>query len=228
MKKILFLLALLFNVLAVSAQKDVTKFLGIPVDGTKTAMRQKLIAKGFTPNQFEDTEFLEGEFNGEKVRILIVTNSNKVCRIMVCDVNTLDEAKIRIRFNNLVRQFQKNEKYLCFIDATIPESENIGYEMSVKKKTYEAHFYQEPDMQKMDTLGIGKSIAEELLKKYTEEQLANPTEEILKERDYIASKISMEWIEKKFVWFRIERFYGQYYIAMYYDNEYNRANGEDL
>ena len=28
---------------------DVTTFLGIPVDGTKTEMKQKLIAKGFVP-----------------------------------------------------------------------------------------------------------------------------------------------------------------------------------
>lgn len=30
------------------------------------------------------------------------------------------------------------------------------------------------------------------------------------------------------VWFRICESYGKYYIAMYYDNEYNRSHGEDL
>ncbi len=30
------------------------------------------------------------------------------------------------------------------------------------------------------------------------------------------------------VWFRICKFYGEYYITMFYDNEYNHANGEDL
>ncbi len=31
------------------------------------------------------------------------------------------------------------------------------------------------------------------------------------------------------VWFRIcEESLGKYYITMYYDNEYNHANGEDL
>ena len=30
------------------------------------------------------------------------------------------------------------------------------------------------------------------------------------------------------VWFTIEEIYGKYYIAMFYDNEYNKANGEDL
>ena len=35
-------------------------------------------------------------------------------------------------------------------------------------------------------------------------------------------------LQKACLVFRIEEFAGKYYIAMYYDNEYNRANGEDL
>lgn len=41
----------------------------------------------------------------------------------------------------------------------------------------------------------------------------------------------MEFMEdglKRSVWFKISEFNGRYYISMYYDNEYNRANGEDL
>jgi len=30
------------------------------------------------------------------------------------------------------------------------------------------------------------------------------------------------------VWFKIFEMLGEYYIIIYYDNEYNRANGEDL
>ena len=36
------------------AQKDVTKFLGIPVDGTKAEMMQKLKAKGFVLKNIGD------------------------------------------------------------------------------------------------------------------------------------------------------------------------------
>lgn len=45
MKKVLFILLML--PVAVMAQKDVTTFLGIPVDGTKDAMIHKLAQKGF-------------------------------------------------------------------------------------------------------------------------------------------------------------------------------------
>lgn len=62
--------------LCFAQKKDVTKFLGIPVDGTKTEMIQKLKAKGFTYNQRLDC--LEGEFNGREVKIFVVTNNNKV------------------------------------------------------------------------------------------------------------------------------------------------------
>ena len=48
MKKILSLAVLLVFSLAMYAQKDVTKFLGIPVDGTKSEMIKKLKEKGFT------------------------------------------------------------------------------------------------------------------------------------------------------------------------------------
>lgn len=97
MKKILSLLILLLLTCTIQAQKDVTTFLGIPVDGFKSEMRKKLIAKGFEP--VTDQEFLKGEFNGTDVHVYIATNNNKVYRIMLCDANTQDEADIKIRFN---------------------------------------------------------------------------------------------------------------------------------
>lgn len=105
MKKIIFMMLLLVSASA-SAQKDVTKFLGIPVDGYKSEMRKKLIDKGFTYNAQYD--YLEGEFNGRNVIVSIITNNNKVWRIIVLDVNSCGEADIKIRFNNLCAQFAKN------------------------------------------------------------------------------------------------------------------------
>ena len=210
------------------AQKDVTTFLGIPVDGFKSEMKQKLIAKGYVPKKAGDGEYFEGEFNGVDVNIFIGTNNNKVYRIMVCDKNTRNEADIKTRFNRLVSQFMNNKRYIAFEDYTLSESENISYEMTVNNKNYEAIFYQNPDMEKVDTLAITKLVQDELLKKYSPEQIENPTEEIKKEKEDIAVKIGMDMLSKKSVWFRICKNYGEYYIAMYYDNEYNHANGEDL
>ena len=186
MKKLLSITMLLAFTIAVYAQqeKEVTQFLGIPVDGSKTEMIKKLQAKGFQKSEIVD---LEGEFNGQDVYIVVVTNNNKVYRIVVANKNPTDETDIKIRFNNLCYQFANNPKYISLQDYTIPENENIGYEMTVNKKRYEAAYYQRP--------------------------LTS---------DY----------DKRHVWFMISEgagiLHGTYNIFLYYDNEYNHANGEDL
>lgn len=228
MRRFLLLVAMAASVLTAVAQRDVTKFLGIPVDGTKAEMRRKLIAKGFTPTKLPGCDFLEGEFNGEKVQVFVATNNNRVCRICLCDERLRDEANIRIRFNNLLTQFDNNSRYLSFGNNLIPEDENISYGMTVKNKVYEACFYQAPQWERGDTLAFQQHVREELLKVYTEQELGNPTDEIAKGIASRSFELTKEVIVKKSVWFRICAVNGQYSIAMYYDNEYNRANGEDL
>ena len=95
---ILMMIAMMISFSSFAQNKDVTKFLGIPVDGTKTEMKQKLIAKGFVPKKMGDLEWLEGEFNGTDVQAFIVTNNNKVWRIMLADKNRVDEAQIKNTF----------------------------------------------------------------------------------------------------------------------------------
>ena len=210
---------LLISSLFIYAQQDVTKFLGIPVDGSKSEMIQKLKAKGYTSSPL-DKDVLVGEFNGADVNIHVVTNNNKVYRIMICDVNNIDERAIQIRFNRLCEQFVNNSKYssLPLEEYMIPDDEDISYEITVHKKRYEAVFYQ-----KTDETFIAKQI-EAAFPQYTKEQLANPSEEL---RAEIVNFVT-QYISKKAVWFMINERLGKYCITMYYDNEYNNANGEDL
>ena len=220
-----FILALV-TICAAYAQKDVTQFLGIPIDGSKSAMIQKLKAKGFKANSYRE-DVLEGEFNGMDVNVHIGTNGDKVCRIMVCDANPVDERSIKIRFNNLCRQFKKNPKYMSMDDYIIPDDEDISYGITVNNKRYEAIFYQHP-VELSDTTLILEKIIPILTEKYTPEQLANPTGEIKSEMMKKALEYMIELYTNKPVWFMISDLYGKYYITMFYDNEYNRANGEDL
>ena len=181
MKKILSVAFLLMLSVALHAQKEVTKFLGIPVDGSKSSMIQKLKNKGFVYDPSAD--YLKGEFNGQQVDVYVVTNNNKVYRIMVCDKNDWDEGQIKIRYNTLCRQFANNQKYVPISAEELSERENISYEMTVNKKEYQATYAQLPA-----------------------------------DDDLI----------KRLVWFTILERYGKYYIAIFYDNEFNRAQGEDL
>lgn len=210
---------LLISSLFIYAQQDVTKFLGIPVDGSKSEMIQKLKAKGYTSSPL-DKDVLVGEFNGADVNIHVVTNNNKVYRIMICDVNNIDERAIQIRFNRLCEQFVNNSKYssLPLEEYMIPDDEDISYEITVHKKRYEAVFYQ-----KTDETFMAKQI-EAAFPQYTKEQLANPSEEL---RAEIVNFVT-QYISKKAVRFMINERLGKYCITMYYDNEYNNANGEDL
>lgn len=246
MKRILTLVVTLVLSVGLYAQKDVTKFLGIPVDGTKQAMIQKLKAKGFTYNQQNDV--LKGEFNGEQVEISVQTKGNKVWRLAVSDVKARDEGQIKIRFNNLVRQFEKNSKYIPLKDSqTISDEEDISYGISINKKQYGASFSQfgKDYSQNIDTLAFQnlfkEKYAEELkqieeyFNRFTEEQWENSTEamsESLKKIEEWRSEAIVEFtfglLYKKLVWINIGEIYGRYYITIFYENGFNEADGSDL
>ena len=235
MKKVLWLMLLLTSMTAMAQKRDVTKFLGIPVDGYKAEMKKELIAKGFTYNA--EGDYFDGEFNGRDVIVSIATNNNKVWRIMVKDATPSSETDIKIRFNNLCAQFAKNDKKYTPVTLgeqgyMIPEGEDISYEMTVHNKRYEAAYFQALDAECIDTLAAQQQLKTILLQKYTQEELDNPTEKLQEEIQNTIQKesliLAIEMLEKKSVWFLISEQNGKYYIVMYYDNEYNMANGEDL
>lgn len=227
MKRLSSIVSLLFMSFTMSAQSDVTKFLGIPVDGFKPDMIRALKAKGYVSSAY-DRDILEGEFNGTQVNIHIATNNNKVWRIMVCDKQSISKTDIKIRFNKLCDQFDNNENYAQLSEKSqkIPDNEDISYEIAVKDKRYEAVFYQKPDWS--DTVALNNELKKLVLAKYTEEQVINPTEDIAKDMQMMTIDFALQRIAMKSVWFMISEISGKYYIAMFYDNEYNRANGEDL
>ena len=197
MKKLLSLIVmLLLSEIVPAQQKSVTKFLGIPVDGYKSDMIGKLKEKGYAYDSAYDC--LKGEFNGRDVHIYVVTNNNKVYRIMVADAVPSNESDIKIRFNNLCQQFSENDRYFSLDKYTLSEDEDISYEMTVHNKRYQATYYQ------LETNDAD-------------------TEQNLDEQDsFIADMMNRS------VWFMINERYGRYYIVMYYDNVCNQANGEDL
>lgn len=227
MKRLFIILTAAVMAVGMMAQEGVTKFLGIPVDGFKSEMIQKLKAKGYQYNATND--YLTGEFNGRDVNIFIVTNNNKVYRIMVADANYMSEGDIRIRFNTLCRQFEKNNRYFnpTFEDYTISESEDISYEMTVNNKRYQASYLQLP--QNVDSASIAQETIEFIRNKYgSEEAIAKMTED---EKINVISSAMVHLIEKysdNSVWFMISERYGRYGILLYYDNKKNQANGEDL
>lgn len=224
MKKF-FLMAVLFLLtLTAYSQHDVTKFLGIPVDGSKSEMIRKLKAKGFQQDPASDV--LVGEFNGAQVNVSVVTNNNKVYRICLSDAIGEDERSIQIRFNKLCKQFENNAKYIDPGNSKIPGNEDLSYEITVHNKRYQAVYFQKPE--KMDTTVLKQQFHDFLLTRYSEEDIANPSKKIKEEFENLEEDFLKDFFTKRPVWFMIDYQIGKFYILMYYDNEYNHANGEDL
>lgn len=225
MKKLFLIIAAVMMAVSVMAEIYPTKFLGIPVDGTKQEMIQKLKAKGFMYHNEHGEEFLTGEFNGSSVHIFIDTNNNKVYRIMVAEANSYPEKQIRIRYNNLMQQFNDNKKYVSAVPGQtfIPSDEDISYEMTVHNKTYNATYVQ-------ITHDLDTTIVRQDMSKALEEIPVSLASELDAETlaAYCIMRAVVMQYENNMVWFTISEFKGEYYLSIYYDNLYNQANGEDL
>lgn len=211
------------NVFAEVAKSDVTTFLGIPVDGTVSSMKQKLIAKGFK----QDSDMLSGQFNGHDVYLAFAAYKGKVWRVAVINKTPYSEEQIRTQFNYLVGQFKNSTKYYNVekYNPAIDESEDINYEMSMNHKVYNARFYQKSRIE-VDNIKLKEQFKLSFLKK-----APNATVEEIEsywETNVLAYKIFYEEILRP-VWFKIYRnHYNSYSIYIFYDNEYNKPNGEDL
>lgn len=241
MKRLLsFIIGMFVMYTLVFGQSESTlKFLGIPVDGCKSEMVAALKDKGFRYDS--RSGFLVGDFNGRESNIWVVDNHGKVYRVVVCDANTSDEGQIRIRFNNLIHRFENNDKYYCVIpNDKIPEDEDISYEISVNNKQYSAEFIYNPlygNDELRDRL-INETIEEEELRleKIKDKKTAGGITygEFYSDKDnynqLISSLVGLKIIQmsNSSVWFTICKHYGEYYIALYYDNLLNSPKGEDL
>lgn len=214
MKRLSIFAVLLMTSVSLSAQdapakeeKDVTKFLGIPVDGTKSEMIAKLKEKGFVSNEY-NPDVLEGEFNGQQVEVQIQTNNDKVCRIIVVYITSFDESVIEHGFNTLCYQFKNNPKYMTpddFDNFIIAENERIFHEILVHNKKYVADFYQHLDRTELLMGSMGADVDRNKLQ-----------------------RIVKDVILKRRVWFCIAKNDLGYSIVIFYENGYNMANGEDL
>lgn len=240
MKKIvLMIMACLCTIVAMYAQNKanitdenlsnkglITEFMGIPVDGDKSDMIDKLESKGFVYN--EELECLEGEFNGEEVLIDIKTNNNKVCRIAIIDKIGRNEQQIKIRFNRLCEQFENNKKYVFLGESQIiPEETDISFEMNVNKKSYIAFYYQNIDINQVETTLL-KSKYLEMIDKvngtFKEDMV-----DLMERYNPFPTFILIDYLKlMRKVGVILYGTNGKYRVGIMYDNDYNTANGEDL
>ena len=116
--------------------------------------------------------------------------------------NSQSETDIKIRFNLLCRQFANNPRYSSLNeDQTIPEDENISYEMAVNTKRYEASFYQNPATDSLSMVRKAKFIEEKkpngfyinpIKKKIGNELSVNEWLEIIEKMDEFSKRTGIE------------------------------------
>ena len=198
---------------------NVLRFLGIPVDGPKERMIERLKEKGFNGEWWDD--YLEGIFNGEKVRVYIGTNHGNVDRIKVVYPSN-DDRVTKVKYNTLLSRFGRNSKYTELREnKEIPEDERVSFEITVRGKIYDAVYYVllpgvDPNSWKDDFYREYKAKYKKPLSELTQEEV----EEVL-----FCLPQRIPDAVSGVVWFTLQSARS---IVLYYDNLKNRPRGEDL
>ena len=132
-----------------SEKKDITQFMGIPIEGTRQEMMDKLQNIGFIASSSDSD--LQGYFNGQWVDVYLGVHKGQVWRVDVLETQTYDENDIKHRYNQVLNQFKDSPKYQyneC--DAT-----EISYDEDIMAYLIDgwgcvATFFQKPQEVKED------------------------------------------------------------------------------
>ena len=230
MNKIIATILSAFVTVTTFAQTTTFKFMGVPVDGKKSEVVSSLRGKGFTYDSLMDV--LKGKFNGIQSVVFVSENYGKVDRIIVTDeTTTRDVVNIKVRYNTLLSQFQNlNGKYYALSpQEPIPDDEDVSYEMRIHKKRYETVFYYNP---LIDDEELAKKVAEEVNAEVQQAvdsgEMVDPSEERINQLKLVILGQKAIKLTNGRVWFTIIEDYGEFRIAIYYENMDNMPNGEDL
>lgn len=217
MKKTLFIIILLvLYSISTWAQDHVTRFLDIPVDGTKEEMIEKLKAKGFTEAHDEYQQLL-GKFDDNYVVITIYTHNDKVYRVTVFFRIPVSEIDAKADFNYLIKAFMNNDDYLPYT-STEPKFE-VSMDENYTKDLYCAVFLQLPPNISFSAI---RAETNALLKsKFSEIQLTNPTiQEWEDMTNLVMQKITAKHMDRIINIFstKSNKIPGYYHTAIIYDN----------
>ena len=109
------------------------KFLGIPIDGSQEFVIAQIKEKGFKDHY---GNYLEGQFNGEPVKVFVHTYHDKVDRIVV-EFDEVPEMDLREQYNRLLSQLSTNEKYKPLQEnLPIPSDEKLYFSNTEHKARF--------------------------------------------------------------------------------------------
>lgn len=171
MKKFyLIFICLLFST-CIFCQERVPEFFGIPIDGTKEEMIQKLVETGKFIKCVSGDKYDLMLINEDFIRlgvypfVKIYTHDSKVA-IIQQDFLNLSAKVAKILFNVFVERFSNDSEFIVLKGDLIPEKEDIFYEMRVNKKEYKLIVSNKIDPHDIST-GFAEGLERcEILNKY--------------------------------------------------------------
>lgn len=147
MKRTILIALSLILTLTLSAQSNITTFMGIPVEGTRAAMTTQLLKNGLVK---AGNDFLINNIEGRSFLVRIMTNKGKVYRIsMVETKGTSDVHSILTKYENLIDEFRANETLYCEYEYNKPvdPAHEPFWENFIHQGAYYAEFFQVSDPQ---------------------------------------------------------------------------------
>lgn len=209
---------------------QITRFLGIPVDGSKADMIENLKQKGYTYHDAED--YFTGYYFGSPVYIFLQTVKGKVSRVVVYDIPQRNEQEIKARFNMVYDKFSNSSRYIPHQkkNARISDKEVISDQMR-HHKLYKAVFKQIKEKAlnpenivkaSMVPQGATTIDAEILNDDYYERSRRIHARALAHINKHVAH--DTEGHENQ-VWFSISERFGKYALILFYDNIPNLLDG---
>lgn len=143
MKKLFSILLVTLLSFSVSAENEVTSFMGIPVEGNKKTLTESILSKGF---KLTKDNHIYGWYNSENVLVKILEGDKGVYGIEVIEVKGTKEVLSAItKYNSMVDWFKNLANYTEYEANTPIIFDNIetkSIKKFIEKEWFVAEFYQ--------------------------------------------------------------------------------------
>lgn len=207
--------------LSLLAESKAIRFLGIPVDGPKSEMIEKIKAKGFTYHITED--YFTGYYYGYPVYVFVQLENRVVNRIIVYDIPQCNQKEIKKRFNELCTKFDRDKRYRSLSDSIVKirQNEDILKEMRLHQKQYRG-LYAQGRTTRADSLAIQEALRKtdspvSIETKYKTESLRESRRRIHVKAMKRVTPIC-DGVNKSVVWFAISEKFKKFGMILVYDN----------
>lgn len=141
MNKLLTSAITLLMTVTVSAQQNVTTFMGIPMKGSASIMRNALVKKGFVLNK---DYTLKGCVDGDSCTVTIDTEKGKVTGITAVNIYGTNNVREAIeKYETLLDYYKEDCNYTEYeINSYVQAEKRETYKRYIEKEIYYAEFFQ--------------------------------------------------------------------------------------